>query len=59
MGVKKKDRIRSGPGVKFQICKGQNRDSLRATNHLNLQISETGLGHGKEGRGLIFLDKLF
>ena len=59
MGVKKKDRIRSGPGVRFQIWKGQNWNSLRATNQLNLQISETGLNHGEEGRGLIFLDKLF
>ena len=68
MGVKDKDLILSGPGVKFQICKSRNRSSLSVSYRVTYKrgcngseakhlFSETGLGHWKEGRGSILLDK--
>ncbi len=64
----------SGPDRQchFKIAKTETAKlkNLSVTNHLTYKrgcnggkvkypFSETGLGHGKEGRGLIFLDKLF
>jgi hypothetical protein len=49
------------PGVKFEIYKSQNWNSLGVIDgsKFKYQFSEAGLGHGKEGRSFIFLNNFF